>query len=293
MRSRALVLGGGGPVGIAWESGLIAGLAESGIDLSDADFIVGTSAGSVVGAQIAMGRTPAALVEPFLGNGEMAPPPSDSMSRPPDLSQLVAKLMESYAGLRPNEEVCREIGAWALQNSVVSEEAFVASFGRSLAVLPEERWPERRFACTAVDAVSGEFVRWDNDSGVPLVRAIASSCAVPGIASPISIDGRRYMDGGMRSATNANLAKGYDAVVVVSIGSQAGPEVFRRPLERELKTLRDSGSRVEIVGPDAESLQAFGPNLMDFGRRPAAAANGMRQGKAGLDTLRDLWMSKV
>ena len=159
--------------------------------------------------------------------------------------------------------------------------------------LPEERWPERRFACTAVDALSGEFVRWNNDSGVPLVRAIASSCAVPGIASPISINGRRYMDGGMRSATNADLAKGYEVVVVVAISSQAVPEVLRRPLERELQALRDSGSRVEIVNPDAESFQAFGPNLMDFGRRPAAAENGMRQGKAGLDTLRDLWISKV
>ena len=183
MRSRALVLGGGGPVGIAWESGLIAGLAESGIDLSGADFIVGTSAGSVVGAQIALGRKPAALAEPFTEKGEPTPPPSESMSKPPDLSQLVAKLMESYAGVRPNEEVCREIGAWALETSGVSEEAFVAGIGSSLAGLPGERWPARRFACTAVDAVSGKSVTWANDSGVPLVRAIASSCAVPGIAS--------------------------------------------------------------------------------------------------------------
>jgi NTE family protein len=289
MRSRALVLGGGGPVGIAWESGLIAGLAESGIDLSRADFIVGTSAGSVVGAQIAMGRTPAALVEPFTGKGEPAPPPSASMSKPPDLSQLVAKIMDAYAGVRPNEEVCREIGAWALQTSVVGEEAFVAGFAASLAGLPEANWPERKFACTAVDAVSGQFVTWDNASGVPLARAIASSCAVPGIASPISINGRRYMDGGMRSATNADLAKGYGVVVVVSVGSQAVPEALRRPLERELLALRDSGSRVEVLTPDAGSLEAFGPNLMDFGRRPAAAASGMRQGKAGLDTLLNLW----
>jgi len=289
MSGRALVLGGGGPVGIAWESGLIAGLAESGIDLSGADFIVGTSAGSVVGAQIAMGRTPAALVEPFTGKGEPTPPPNPSMSTPPDLSRLVVKLMESYAGVRPNEEVCREIGAWALQASTVSEEAYVARFANSLAGLPTEPWPERRFACTAVDAVNGKFATWDNDSGAPLVRAIASSCAVPGIAPPISINGRRYMDGGMRSATNADLAKGYDVVVVVSISSQASPEVFRRPLERELAALRDSGSRVELINPDAESLEAFGPNLMDFGRRPAAAASGMRQGKAGSHTLLDLW----
>jgi len=131
MSGRALALGGGGPVGIAWESGLIAGLAESGIDLSGADFIVGTSAGSVVGAQIAMGRTPAALVEPFIGNAEPSPPPNEST--PPDLSQLIGKLMESCAGVRPAEDVLRELGAWAMRTSVVNtsvvnEDAFVASF---------------------------------------------------------------------------------------------------------------------------------------------------------------------
>ena len=124
---------------------------------------------------------------------------------------------------------------------------------------------------------------------MPLVRAIASSCAVPGIASPITIHGRRYIDGGMRSVTNADLAKGYDVVVVVSIGSRDSPEVFRRPLERELLALRDSGSQVEVIMPDAESIAAFGPNLMDFRRGPAVAASGVRQGKAGLDALPYLW----
>ena len=85
------------------------------------------------------------------------------------------------------------------------------------------------------------------------------------------------------------LAKGYEVVVVVSISSQAAPEAFRRPLEREVLALRHSGGRVEIVRPDAESIEAFGPNLMDFRRCPAAAANGIRQGRASLDTLRDLW----
>jgi NTE family protein len=137
--------------------------------------------------------------------------------------------------------------------------------------------------------VSGTFTSWDKDSGVSLVRAISSSCAVPGIAAPITINGRRYMDGGMRSATNADLAKGCEVVVVVSISSEAVPEVLRRPLERELAALRDSGSKVEILRPDAESFQSFGPNLMDSRRRPAAAASGIRQGKAGSEALRDLW----
>ena len=154
MGSRALVLGGGGPVGIAWESGLIAGLAEAGIDLTAADFFLGTSAGSVVGAQLAMGRPAAALAESFMGKGELPSSPSESLATPPDLSVLAAKLMESYAGVRPAEEVCAEIGAWALSAPVMSEDAFLASFGRTLAGLPENFWPERKFSCTAVDAVS-------------------------------------------------------------------------------------------------------------------------------------------
>jgi NTE family protein len=288
MSNRALVLGGGGPVGVAWESGLIAGLAESGIDLSQADFIMGTSAGSMVGAQLAIGRPPAALAQPYT-SGELPPSASESLAAPPDLTPLVAKLMDSYAGVRPTEEVCREIGAWALRASAMSEEAYVGSFARTLAGLPADYWPAHGFACTAVDANSGKFVAWNKESGVPLVRAVASSCAVPGIFPPVTIHGQRYIDGGMRSGTNADLAKGYEIVVVIALGSDAAPEVFRRPLERELLALRESGSKVELIRPDAQSFEAFGPNLMDHRRRPAAAASGLRQGRVGLETLRDLW----
>ncbi|HWE50721.1 MAG TPA: patatin-like phospholipase family protein [Bryobacteraceae bacterium] len=289
MSGRALVLGGGGPVGIAWESGLIAGLAETGVDLSAADFILGTSAGSVVGAQLAMGRTAASLAGSFIDKGEAPASPSESLATPPDLSVLAAKLVESYAGVRPVEEVCAEIGAWALTAPTMSEEAFLATFGRTLANMPENYWPERRYSCTAVDAESGVFTEWNNESGVSLVRAVASSCAVPGIYPPVTINGRRYMDGGMRSGTNADLARGYEVVVVVSVSSAALPEVFRRPLERELQTLRDSGSRVELIRPDAGSAESFGPNLMDYRRRPAAAEAGIRQGKGGIEGLRELW----
>jgi NTE family protein len=89
----------------------------------------------------------------------------------------------------------------------------------------------------------------------------------------------------MRSATNADLANGYDVVVVIAISSEAVPEVFRRPFERELTALHDSGSRVEVIRPDAGSFESFGPNLMDYTRRAAAAASGVRQGRAGVGTL--------
>ena len=126
--SRALVLGGGGPVGIAWESGLLAGLAENGVDFSNADFIVGTSAGSFVGAQLALGRSPAHIAAPDLAGAVPAPA---SSGPPPDLTTLITKMLEAASGKRPAEEVRAEIGAWALNSPTMSEEDFIAGSRRA------------------------------------------------------------------------------------------------------------------------------------------------------------------
>jgi NTE family protein len=296
MTSKALVLSGGGPVGIAWECGLVAGLAEAGIDLSAADFILGTSAGSFVGARLAMGAKPAALYAPFLAMTEAKPLPHtrpDASGRPPDLTPLMRMMVEAASGARPAREVRAEMGAWALAAETMSEEAFIASFGRSLSELAADAWPERDYACTAVDAADGSFRLWTRDSAVGLARAVASSCSVPGIYPPITIGGRRYIDGGMRSGTNADMAKGYDLVVVVAIraAGASGPAAdrARQRLDGELKTLKEAGARVELVVPDGASIAALGVNLMDARRRPAAAAAGHAQGKAGADPLRAAW----
>ena len=110
MQSRALVLGGGGPVGIAWESGVLAGLAECGVDLSQADFICGTSAGSFVGARLALGHSPASLVAPYLTEE-----PTAASAPQPSLTKLVLKMMAGAFASRPPETVRAELGAWALQ----------------------------------------------------------------------------------------------------------------------------------------------------------------------------------
>jgi NTE family protein len=178
------------------------------------------------------------------------------------------------------EEVRKEIGAFALSAKTMSEEDFIATFGRMLA--SAESWPAKKYICTAVDAATGEFQPWTNDSGVPLSRAIASSCSVPGVYPPITINGRRYIDGGMRSATNADLARGYDTVVVVAVNAGAeGPmaESSRKRIEAELEVLRSSGSTVFLIGPDDASRKAFGLNLMDFTRRADAAEAGLAQGR--------------
>jgi NTE family protein len=300
MPKRALVLGGGGAVGVAWESGLLAGLAQAGLDLSGADFILGTSAGSVVGSQLAMGRDATALAAPVLNEGadrQGSSPSRSSGSPPPDLSVLIEKMARAMASTGPADQARAELGAWALQAETVSEDEFVARFARSIGDYPEGSWPER-FACTAVDASDGSFVVWNKESGVSLARAVASSCSVPGIAPPVTLRGRRYMDGGMRSPTNADVAKGYDVVflVAVSAGGGAGvatpmADVFRRRLEGELDTVRQSGSRIELLIPDAASLEAFGPNMMDFGRRPGAARAGLAQGRSAAAKLRSAWLS--
>ncbi|HUA32258.1 MAG TPA: patatin-like phospholipase family protein [Candidatus Binataceae bacterium] len=296
MAKRALVLGGGGPVGIAWEAGLLAGLAEGGVDLSDADFIVGTSAGSFVGAQIAMGKAPGALAAPILAESAPAPESRPSSDRPagppPDLTMLITKMAEAASGKRPAREVRAEIGKWALEAKTMSEEAFIAGFGRSFNELPDDTWPERNYACTAVDALTGEFVVWNKEAGAGIKRAVASSCSVPGVFPPITIKGRRYIDGGMRSATNADLAKGYDVAIVVAVTGAATDKIseqFRKQLDKEIAVARESGTKVELIVPDAASLQAFGINLMDPRKRPGAAKAGLAQGNAQASSLRAAW----
>jgi len=297
MTKKALVLGGGGPVGIAWESGLLAGFAEAGVDLSDADFILGTSAGSFVGAQLAMGASPASLAAPFLAMAD-APPKPKTASRepagpPPDLTMLMRKMAEAASGVRPAQEVRAEIGAWALQHNPMSEDAFIQSFGRFLAELPANAWPRKGYACTAVDAVDGSFRLWDKAAGVGLARAVASSCSVPGVYPPITINGRRYIDGGMRSPVNADMATGYELVVVVAIrvatGAGEAAQRMRQSLDAEIQVLLDGGARVELVTPDDASVAAFGPNLMDMRRRPGAVQAGIVQGRAGAETIRSAW----
>ena len=283
--TRALVLGGGGPVGIAWETGLAAGLAENGINFGDADLIVGTSAGSAVGAQLAMGRSPQqmyAAVAADAGNSSPGPTRQNTGAGggAPNLMPFMELMQKAARADSDPEQIRREIGAFALGAKTMSEEDFIATFGRMLA--SAESWPAKRYTCTAVDAETGEFQPWDNDSGVPLSRAVASSCSVPGIYPPITINGRRYMDGGMRSATNADLAKGYDNVILVVVtAGGVGPmaDASRKRIDAEVAVLRESGSNVSVISPDAASLEAFGINLMDFTRRAGAAEAGLAQGR--------------
>ena len=296
---RAVVLGGGGPVGVAWELGLAAGLAAGGIDLTTADLVVGTSAGSITGAMLTGGDDPAQLVaevEAIFSTG-VGGSGVDQVSE-----SALAEFMEltfAWGGVGDDPAArlahTMKIGEFARAAETVPEESFVAALGSVLAGRP---WPAQ-FACTAVDTESGEFRVWDASSNVPLERAIASSCSVPGVYPPITIDGRRYMDGGARSALNADLAEGYDTAVVVSVTVLELPPGLDDPRigsflatqRAEIERLEASGTKVEVIVPDLEFLTVsnFGMSLMDFTLLGAAAEAGARLGKLEADRIGESW----
>jgi NTE family protein len=266
------------------------------VRLAEADLIVGTSAGSAVGAQIALGRDLNEQVERF-----RTIEPSQAAERsligraatPERMAQLIEMMTEVMTGDTDSDEARARIGKFALEAETFPEDDFVAVFG----YLAGEEWP-RRFACTAVDAETGAFVVWDGGNRCALERAVASSCAVPGLAPPITIDGRRYVDGGMRSPTNADLAEENDRVLLLSLIPPTSPDVddpraarFGQRLADELATITDGGGAVEIVTPDEEAQAVMGVNLMDPTVNLPAAETGIRQGRAIAGSLAGFWVA--
>ena len=291
MATRAVVLGGGGPVGIAWELGLAAGLEEGSVRIADANRIVGTSAGSFAGASLASGRSADALVRDQIAEGERANKSRDSKPQaerpsPPDLGPLIKFMMRRPPNSEIPLELRAEIGGFALSTKTIPEETFIGNFG-SIAG-DGEKWP-RGFACTAVDAQDGTFQLWEESSGVELGRAVASSCAVPGIFPPVTIHGRRYMDGGMRSSTNVDLVKGYERVLVVAVLSNMAVDYMRAQVQREIDILTATGAKVELIVPDSNCLELFGANLMDGTRRGEIALAGIAQGRAEVERIKPFW----
>jgi NTE family protein len=290
--TRALVLSGGGSVGIAWQSGLAVGLAEAGVSLAEADVVIGTSAGSAVGAQVKLGRDLSNQIDRYRsGPARGASAGRSSGSASPD---RMAQLMQLMAGAEdaPPEERRRRIGQYALEAETGPEDNFVSAF----AYLRGEAWPAG-YSCTAVDALTGEFAVWQGQPGVDLDRAVASSCAVPGLFPPITINGRRYVDGGMRSGTNADLAAGNERVLIVTLmtgGARPGmspewAERMRQAREAELSAITSAGGTIETIAPDSETAAVLGLNLMDGSRLLEAAEAGIRQAKREADRLRDFW----
>ncbi|KQS60153.1 patatin [Geodermatophilus sp. Leaf369] len=276
----ALVLGGGGITGIAWEIGVVTGLADAGVDLRTADLVVGTSAGSVVGTQLR-----SALDVHELFDQQLAPPvetgPPAAMGRGLVLCFGLAVLRH-----RKHEQAFRaQVGRLALQAEAAGKTPTEQQRRDVItARLPSKSWPDRPLTLTAVDAETGAFETFTRDSGVDLVSAVAASCAIPGVYPPVTIGVRRFVDGGMRSVANVDLATGYDRIVVLApITRGIGPMTS---VDAQVTGLV---SRVAVVSPDAGSRAAIGKNVLDPAARAASARAGRAQAAAEVDRVREAW----
>jgi NTE family protein len=289
-RSRALVLGAGGPVGRTWQSGLIAGLIEREIDLGDASLIIGTSAGAIVGAQLALGLKFAAPSKfDFAGQ-----PASASLS---DVSGLLAAMGRAMRSPEPEIERAK-IGAFAIEAQTISEEDSIAR--TAFAQIRGHSWPTR-FRATAVNARTGKLQVWDASSGATLERAVASSAAIPGVFPPITIKGERYIDGGVRSMLNADLATGYDIIIVVSCFALEGVGEIKNPdmatinaaQIAELGALRNATSTLAVIAPNEAflTLTHRGAAMLDGRLGPEAFRIGYAQALQEAEDIRLTWNS--
>ncbi len=273
--SAAVVLGGGGATGVAWLAGVVHGLFDHGVDLRTADLVVGTSAGSVVGAWLATGVPFEELETRVLNDtGVLA---AEAMSTIDVLALMtVFELWDKLPDATP------------ASLALVGEQAKLAktiSLARFRELIDPElppTWPSTKFLATAVDADSGEFVVLSEASGVPLADAVAASICVPGILPPVPVGGRLLVDGGLRSGTSADLAAGYDTVVVIApIGSRTDgmDPLAGRVAAAEVHQLEAAGATCTLVFPDDAANDVIGINRMDATISASVLAEGRRQGR--------------
>ena len=277
--TRALVLGGGGVAGIGWQTGLLFGLSEAGIDVTGADLVIGTSAGSTTGAQLLSGVPLGELYDRHV----FPKGASTEIAAELDTDKMVATWGALLNEHEPGPGLRAAIGRYALTAATVPERQRRAVIE---ARLPSHDWPSTPLQIVAVDAASGEERVFTQEDDVPLVDAVAASCAVPGVWPPVTIGGRRYIDGGVRSSANADLAEGHDQVLVIApVRDFLVPE---KPITRRLKKLEKSASLLTIR-PDDASVAAMGANPLDPAAAKPAAQAGRAQAAAVADEVREVW----
>ena len=294
-----LVLGGGGILGEAWMTAVLAGLDDSaGFDARACEGYVGTSAGAIVAAALSAGLDPHARLGEL---PEQPPVTASEVNRPPGLLGRALELglaaggnaggLLAAVGLRSTEAA----GA-LLRRAALSR---IARGRRSLAQLGREldrggaRW-DGRLSISAVEVESGRRVMFGTP-GAPSASvgtAVEASCAIPGVFRPVEVDGRSYVDGGVWSPTSldrARAGRGTRVLCLNPTGSMrpnlATPFGALGLLSRSLAAvealaLERRGAEVMTISPDPGSLTAIGPNLMDSRPRSKVIAAGLAQGRA-------------
>jgi NTE family protein len=291
---RALVLAGGGAAGNAWELGLIAGLCEAGVDVTEADLIIGTSAGATVAAQITSGTLPADLYAAILAEArtpqlQTRDAGSDRRRAPSFSGPNYLEWSNGIIGSAENaSDMRRRMGAAALAMDASDGSGQTRWRDIVAARLPSQQWPHQPVLITAVDARTGEPAVFDRHSGIGLVDAVAASTSA---MTPYRIGENRYINGGYRRSENADLAAGYGRVLVLSPfgGRSRMPLEWRMDLASQVDELRTGGSLVETVFPDDRAGDVFDANALDPSTRLQAARGGYDQGRELAETLADIW----
>ena len=266
------MLAGGGLAGIAWETGVLRGIADESPEtakaLLDSDVLVGTSAGSTVAAQLGSGLGLDALFDRQTTSSTTELNPNVGIEQITELF-LTAMMLPNTT----KAEKLQKIGAVALSTETVPEPVRSEVIAQRL---PSHEWPERALRISAIDTATGELVMFDRASGVALVDAVAASCAVPGVWPPVTIGDRRYMDGGVGSTINLVLADDCDVVVALLPQGRSVPSPFGSGAVEEVDAFR--GSAFSVFADD-ESLAAFGANPLDPACRTPSALAGREQGR--------------
>lgn len=271
---KALVLGGGGVTGVAWEIGLLFGLAEHGVDLTDAGLLVGTSAGSVTAAQLLSGVPLADL---------------DAAQR----AGATREIAEGLGGLGLLKYAAAALWpagrangrAWLGRQSVKATS--VSEVERRTVIaqrIGRDEWPATPLRITAIEALTGELKVFDRDSGVSLIDAVAASCAVPLVWPAATVNGVRYIDGGVRSVANVDLAAGCDRVVVI-----APINVGFRRADRPAAQAAALGVPHVVIAPSPEARARMGRNPLDPAFRAASAEAGRAQAAQEAEKVRAVW----
>lgn len=279
-----LVLGGGGVVGVAWEVGVLAGLADAlGWDPDGARTIVGTSAGSVIGTNLRHGRSLDDLVAEQregglrLGGGGQPGDPAAALE--------VFRRWTSVELMDP--PTARAVGELAMDASATDEAVMLDGFR---GILPSADWPEGDLRVTGVSIGTGERVVWTAASGVELAAAVTASCAVPGLFPPITVGDDRCVDGGLWSGSNADVLAGDHLgtalfIGPMSVGTSGLAAQAGRALAREVDVLAEAGTTLHVLDP-GERFVAAAMQLMDASRRVEALEIGLAEGADAAERLR-------
>jgi NTE family protein len=283
MAGFGLLLGGGGSVGIAWENGVLAGLVDAiGFEPAKSTVIVGTSAGSSVGADMALGKDPhdALVQDRTAGSPRRALPPPDLEKG--DFAKVIAVMLSPEAGTPEAVARIAEIAKGA--ETALSEDQFVAMFEKTVGT---NDWPDVDFRPTATACSTGKPKFWTAADGIPLARAVASSCAIPGYFPAVSHACEHYMDGARGPRYHTGIVKPLALDAALFIGPKIAVPRVSEMLVDDMTALEATGVRVHtILG--SERLDALGLNLMDYAKRPDAFACGLADGADHAAAVKDL-----